>query len=161
MCNSSGTDDLFQKIGLKRKLKLITDIFLGNGSPDNVIFSNIESALSKFNSIKSFRSSECPVCVKIPSIGAVGQHFANKISGLVMRCFNSVQIIIIFTTWPAFQSFIKDVLPIRQQSKMVYKFQCQCHADYIGMSIQRLEVRIKHVPRELLWWPPNLTSELF
>ena len=63
-------------------------------------------------------------------------------------------------TIPAFQFFQKDAIPILKQNKMVYKFQCQCDADYIGKTIQRLEVRVKpHVPRELLRYPQNATSK--
>ena len=41
----------------------------------------------------------------------------------------------------------------------VYKFQCQCNADYIVWTIQSLEVRVKqHVPRELLRQSKNTTS---
>ena len=68
-------------------------------------------------------------------------------SVLVMCCFNSVNVRTIFTGRPAFQSFQKDTLPLLQQNKMVYKFQYQCDADYIGRTIQRLEVK-QHVSQE-------------
>ena len=73
--------------------------------------------------------------MKIPWIEAIS--FADKISGLVMHCFNSVNVRTIFIIRPAFQSFQKDTLPILQQSEMIYKFQCQCDADYIGWTIHR------------------------
>ena len=41
----------------------------------------------------------------------------------------------------------KDVQPIQQESMIIYKFQCQCDADYIGRTTQRLEVHVsQHVP---------------
>ena len=48
-------------------------------------------------------------------------------------------------------------LPILQLNKMVYKFQCQCYADYICRTIQKLEVWVKqNVPQELLRWSQNI-----
>ena len=44
----------------------------------------------------------------------------------------------------------KDVLPIFQQSNLIYKFQCRCNATYIGRISHRLEVTVKqHVPCHL------------
>ena len=39
-----------------------------------------------------------------------------------MRRFNSVNVRNLFTTRPAFQASQKDVLPLLQQNKTVYKF---------------------------------------
>ena len=76
-----------------------------------------------------------------------------------MHCFISVKVGTIFTTRPALQSSQKDILLILKQSKMVYKFQCQCDGDYTGRTIQRLEVWVmQHVPWELLRQPQNSLS---
>ena len=66
------------------KIKKITDIFLRNGCPDNIISTSIGSTISKFNSIKSIGPSKCLVYMKVPWISAISQLFADKISGLVM-----------------------------------------------------------------------------
>ena len=63
------------KVGPIRKLKMITDIFLRNGYPDNAISSRIRSMISLFKSIKSFGLSRCPVYVKIPWVGVVSLFF--------------------------------------------------------------------------------------
>ena len=63
------------------------------------------------------------IYVKISGLGAF--------SGSVMRFLNT------FTTRSAFQSSRNDVLLLLQLSMFVYKFQCQCDADYIGRIIQR------------------------
>ena len=136
------------------EMKKVTDIFLRNGYPDNVISSSIRLTISQFNCIKSFGPSKCPAYVKLPWIGLVSRL-------LLMRCavFNPVKMRTIFITRPAFQSFQKDVLPRLHQSQMVYKFQCQCNANYIGRTIQRPEVRVRqHVPRDLLRRFQNTTS---
>ena len=77
-----------------------------------------------------------------------------------MLCFNSVKVTTIFTTRFSFSSSQKDILSIVQQSRMIYKFQCQCDADNIGRTIQRLEIQVQqHIPWELLRWSQNDTSK--
>ena len=45
----------------------------------------------------------------------------------------------------------QDKLPIFKQSNLMYKFLCRCNSTYIGMTCQRLEVRVwQHIPRSLL-----------
>ena len=56
----------------------------------------------------------------------------------------------ILTMRPAFNSTNKNKLPIFKQSNLIYKFVCRCCSTYIGITCQRLEVRIKqHIPRIL------------
>ena len=111
----------------------------------------------KFKAIQSFSSSKCLVHMKLLWIGSVSQLFAVKISGLVMCCFNSVKRWCIFTTRSAFSFFQKDVFTLLQQSMMVYKFQCQFNADYIGRTTQTLEVE-QYVLWELHRWSQETTS---
>ena len=66
------------------------------------------------------------------------------------RCY-AVNLTPIFTSRPAFNSTNKDKLPIFKQSNLIYKFTCRCYSTYIGMTCQRLEVRVRqHVLRFLL-----------
>ena len=67
----------------------------------------------------------------------------------------------IFVIRDAFRSIHKDVLPIFQQSNLIYKFQCQCNATYIGRTSQCLVVRIKrHVPRDIHNYTTSRYSKL-
>ena len=66
-------------------------------------------------------------------------------------CFNAVKVRLIFTTKAAFYSIHKDVLPIFNQSLLIYKLKCWCNSTYIGRTSQRLDVRVRqHVPRGIL-----------
>ena len=56
------------------EIKKVTEIFLKNGSPDNIIKS--------IDAIRSFDPSKYPVYVKLPWIGLVSQLFADNISRL-------------------------------------------------------------------------------
>ena len=95
-----------------------------------------------------FGPPKCPVYVKLPWTGPASNVFTEKIPLSVMRVFYSVKVRGIFRTRSANLSFRKDVLPIQQQSRVVYKFQCLCNADYIGWAFQILKVRVElHVPR--------------
>ena len=69
----------------------------------------------------------------------------------VYHCYHAVNLIPIFTSMPTFNSTNKDKLPIFKQSNLIYKFTCQCNLTYIGMTCQRLEVRVRqHISRSLL-----------
>ena len=67
------------------------------------------------------------------------------------RCYHDVNLRPIFTTRTAFNSTHKDKLPIFKQSNLIYKFVCRYSSINIGMTCQRLEVRVRqHIPRVLL-----------
>ena len=77
-------------------------------------------------------------------------HFA-KIASSVYCGYHAVTLRPIFTSRPAFNSTNKDKLPIFKQSNLIYKFTCRCNSTYIGMTCQRLEVRVRqHIPISLL-----------
>ena len=84
--------------------------------------SRIDTEIEKISMI----SSKCPIHVKLLWIGTVSQLFADKNSGLVMCCFNSIKVRTVFTPRPTFQSSPKDILLLLQESIMDYKSQCQC-----------------------------------
>ena len=66
-------------------------------------------------------------------------------------CYHAVNLRLIFTSRPAFNSTNKNKLPIIKQGNLIYKFTCRCNSTYIGMTCQRLEVRVRqHIPRSLL-----------
>lgn len=52
---------------------------------------------------------------------------------------------VVFDTVFPSSSFAKDSLSYLQNNLVVYRFRCQCDADYIGRTDQRLETWIAHV----------------
>ena len=75
----------------------------------------------------------------------------DKVASSVYHCFPAVIVRSIFATKAAFNSIHKDVLPIFNQSLLIYKFKCWCNSTYIGRTNQRLEARVRqHVPRGIL-----------
>ena len=97
-----------------------------------------------------YKCPKCPVYIRLHWIGSPSQLIADKISSSVTCCYNVAIVGTIFTTWAVFRSTQKDVLPIFQQSNLIYKFQCCCNATYIGCTSQCLEVRVKqHVPSDI------------
>ena len=94
---------------------------------------------------------KCPVYFRLPWVGSATESFTNKIASSVYHCYYAVNLRPIFTSRPAFNSTNKDKLPIFKQSTLIYKFTCRCNSTYIGMTCQRLEVRVwQHIPRSLL-----------
>ena len=62
-----------------------------------------------------------------PGLDLLVSWFDDKVSFSVTRCYNAALVWTIFTTWAAFCSIHRDVLPIFQQSNLIYKFQCCCN----------------------------------
>ena len=124
---------------------------LSNGYPEEVIVDTINKTVYKFrNNIRPLGPSKCPVYVRLPWIGSPSQLIADKVSSSVTCGYNAAMIQTIFTTQSAFRSIHKDVLPIFQQSNLIYKFQCHCNVTCIWHDSQWLEVRVKqHVPRDI------------
>ena len=100
---------------------------------------------------KVFGPLKCPVYFRLPWINFATESIANKIASSVYHCYNAVNLRPIFTSRPAFNSTNKDKLPIFKQSNLIYRFTYRCNSTYIGMTCQRLEVRVRqHIPRSLL-----------
>ena len=100
---------------------------------------------------KIFGPSKYPVYFSLPWIGPTSQSFANNVASSVYRCFHAVKVRSIFATKAAFSSIHKDVLPIFNQSLLIYKFKYWCNSTYVGRTSQRLEVRVRqYVPRVIL-----------
>ena len=108
--------------------------------------------VTKFKNMnKVFGPPKCPVYFRLPWVGSATESFANKIAPSVYRCYHAVNLRPISTSSPAFNSTNKDKLPIFKQSNLIYIFVCWCNTTYIGMTCQRLEVRVRqHIPRFLL-----------
>ena len=80
-CHSHQSLKICSNSRINAETKKVTDIFRRNGYPDNVILSSIRSTISKFNSIKSFGPSKCPVYVKLPGIGLLASYLLTKSRG--------------------------------------------------------------------------------
>ena len=83
------------------------------------------------------------ICLISIYIGPACQSFADKVASLVYCCFHAVKVRSIFATKAAFNSVHKDVLPIFNQSLLIYKFKCWYNSTYIGRTSQCLEVRVR------------------
>ena len=130
--------------GFVCKINRLKNLFLGNGYPEEVIVDTVNKIVNKFwNNIRPFSPSKCPVYVRLPWNGSPSQLIVYKVSSSVTHCYNMAMVQTIFTTQAAFCSIPKDVLPIFQQSNLIYKFQCSLNGTYIGCTSQRLEVKVK------------------
>ena len=137
---------------IENELKVFKDIFIDNRYPEDVIDVNIRHTVTKFkNTNKVFGPPKCPAYFRLPWVGSACLSIVDKIASSVYRCDYAVNLRPIFTTRPAFNSTNKDKLPIFKRSNLIYKFVCRCSSTYIGMTCQRLEVRVRqHIPRSLL-----------
>ena len=94
---------------IENELKVIKDIFIDNGYPEEVIDVNIKYTVTRFkNTNQTFGPPKCPVYFRLPWVGSASQTFADKIASSVYRCYHAVNLRPIFTTRPAFNSTNKE-----------------------------------------------------
>ena len=150
-CLSYRALNICSECKIENELKAIKDIFIDNRYPVDVIDNNIKHTVTKFkNTNKVFGPPKCPVYFRLPWVGFASESFANKIASSVYHCYHAVNLRLIFTLRQAFNSTNENKLPIFKQSNIIYKFVCQCNLTYIGMTCQRLKVRVRqHIPRSL------------
>ena len=151
-CISYRALNICSECKIDNELRAIKDILIDNGYPEDVIDSNIKYTVTKsMDTNKVFGPLKCPVYFRLPWVSFDTEYIANKIASSVYHCYNAVNLRPIFTSRPAFNSTNKDKLPIFKQSNLIHKFTCRCNSTYIGMTYQRLEVRVRqHIPRYLL-----------
>ena len=105
---------------IKEELKVIKEIFINNGYPQEVIDDNINLTMARFkNNNKIFGPSKCPVYFRLPWIGPASQSFTDKFASSVYRCYHAVKDRSIFSTKTAFSSMHKGLLPILNQSQLI------------------------------------------
>ena len=137
---------------IEEEFKVIKEIFINNGYPEEVIDDNIKLTVTRLkNKNKTFGPPKCPVYSRLLWVGPAIQSLTEKVASSMYRCYHAVNIRSIFTTRMAFNSTRKDKFPIFKQSLLIYKFECRCSSSYIDRTCQRLEVRIRqHVPRDII-----------
>ena len=87
-CLSFRTLNICSNCKIEEELKVIRDLFLINGYPEEIIDDNINLTATKFkNKNKIFGPSKCPVYFRLPWIGPTIQSFADKVASSVYRCF--------------------------------------------------------------------------
>ena len=137
---------------IEDELKVIKDIFINDGYPEEVIDDIMKFTVTRFkNKNKIFGPPTYSIYFRLPLVGSASQSFAKRIASSVHRFYQAFNLRPIFTTRKAFNSTHKDKLPIFKQSMLIYKFVCRRNSTYIGRNCQRLEVRIRqHIPRVIL-----------
>ena len=72
--------------------KVIKEIFINNGYPEEVIDDNIKLTVTRFKNIKIFGPPKCPVYFRLPWVGPASQSFAEKVASCVYRCYHAVNV---------------------------------------------------------------------
>ena len=69
-----------------------------------------------------------------------------------VRCqVETVSAVCCFSTKKMFPTTSRDVLPMTDQSNIVYLSTCECRREYIGKTTQRFEYRIdQHIPQNVI-----------
>ena len=136
---------------LESEVSQLKQIFVKNGYPEQLVDKVISNKLSSSSRLPDIGPKRCPVYLRLPWLGSVSLRFDKQVSSAVSKCFFAAETRVIFTTRSAFPSVNKDLLPTLKLSNIIYHFTCQCDADYVGRTSQRLADRIRqHVPPSFL-----------
>ena len=102
----------------------------------------MSNKIALFNRTPKEGPQKCPIYLKLPWIGKISLNFEKH------RCYQAVELRIIFTRRKSLPAIHKDVLLSLQQSMVVYQNVCRCDCRYVGRTSQRLQDRInQHIPR--------------
>ena len=136
---------------LNSEIRQIKAIFAQNGYPEHLVRSIISKQIASLSSDDFIGPSKCPVYVHIPWKGQLSLIHEKNLKSAVSKCFPAANLRVIHVTKSLLSHTNKDTLPSLQTNNVIYKFSCQCDAEYVGRTSQRLADRIsQHVPVHLL-----------
>ena len=157
------------KCTIKEELSRLKAIFTKNGYPTAVVQRAIDETAEKHQKLESSNggssvatedTSLTNVCLRLPWLGKVSNHYRSKLTKTVKSSFPKAQLRVVFTSRTAFNGRTKDVLPIGSKSNIIYQYTCSCGLSYIGRTTQCFDERIKqHIPTSLLQDRPLLQKK--
>ena len=81
-----------------------------------------------------------PSYLHLPWLRPVPTRLEKQLKSAVKQCFSAEEPCVVYST-------NKDVLPALQKSNVIYQFSCHCDSWYVGRTSQKLQNRIKYVPK--------------
>ena len=123
---------------LNGEMERIKKILLDNGSPKNVI----NTQITQFSTLKRFGPEKCPVYLRVSWIGKPSTNLEKEVKTAVESCYGSVNSRLVFTSKCMLPVARKDVLPTTKKSSVTYEYKCHCDSRYVGRTSQRLQDRI-------------------
>ena len=132
---------------LDLELKFLTNYFVQNGFPENLVLSCIGKGLKKFFPYNPFniRGESEHTVFSIPFYGKSSYAFKNKMTKLLKDFYPTQKFRIVFSKASTLGSFFgyKDRVPFDLQSSVVYNYICEsCSASYVGKTVRHLKTRI-------------------
>ena len=140
LCSATYLDD---------EIKTIVTLMQDNGFPENLVQRTIQQRLQTkaTKSDPMFGPDLHTIAIKLPFLGSKSHQIDKNLNKMVKECYNSARPRVIFTSRSNFTPATKDHIPLFNQSKVIYRFQCHCGNDYVGKTSRRLVDRVKeHVP---------------
>ena len=132
---------------LDLEFKNIINILNKNGFKTGLIEKCIRNFLNSRGKTKETTSTveKDKVFVKLPYCGNQSFKIRRNLTELLMKFYPQIKIQIVFTNNFSVSSFfhLKDKMPDRLRSSLVYKYQCdRCNSVYIGKTLRHFSVRI-------------------
>jgi len=88
--------------------------------------------------------------VYLAYIGPTSIKFGKQIKTAVRTCFAALKPRVVYSIKDLCPANKKDVLPVFQQSNVIYQSSCHCDSRYVGRTFQRLQDRIKQYITKLI-----------
>ena len=130
-------------------MHFLRDVFRQNGYPDKFFTKNVYTP----RKLLTYPSVEKKlIYLQLPFVNDIASEIlTRRIRMAVNATFYAAKPLVSFKSLPTVRPNLKDSIPRRDQSMLLYKFRCQCGSEYIGQTTRRLCKRIReHVPNWFL-----------
>ena len=132
---------------LELEFRNFTNILNRNGFKTGLIEKCINKFLNARNKSHEITSTvkKDKIFVKLPYYGNQSFKIKRNLRELLLKFYPQINIQIIFSNNFSISSFfrLKDKIPDRLRSSLIYKYQCdRCNSVYIGKTIRHFSVRI-------------------
>ena len=112
------------------ELDKIKSILLDNGYPEYIINSYMTKKNQQFHTPPKFDPEKCPVYLHLPWLGLVSNQFEKQVTSSVKHCYLTVEPHVVYKTNQLLPVANKDMLPVLQNSNVIYPFSCHCDSRY-------------------------------
>ena len=132
---------------LTTELRLIRQVLMENGYPEAFLNAHLKCP-SRATPMTNPTVGKLPLYLNLPFKGDLATDtLMNRLNKTLRKTFPAAQLRAYFHTAPLLNVNLKDGIPVRDSSMLIYSFTCQCSASYVGRTTRCLSERIReHKP---------------
>ena len=127
---------------LNNELQFIRQVPIENGYPE--LFLNKHLKFTSNNLTENKTAAKLPLYLNLPfKSDFASDMLTNRLKKALKTTFPAAQLRAYFHSAPLLKLNLKDKIPVRDSSMLIYSFVCQCSANYIGRTTRRLSERMR------------------